>query len=48
VNELYTCGYIKQGICLRFTTYLRLIYVKGNLIIRIHRDITGEMWFGVW
>ncbi len=19
---------------------------KGNLIIRIHRDITGEMWFG--
>jgi hypothetical protein len=18
----------------------------GNLIIRIHRDITGEMWFG--
>ena len=20
---------------------------KGNLIIRIHRDITGEMWFGV-
>lgn len=21
--------------------------VKGNLNIRIHRDITGEMWFGV-
>ena len=20
---------------------------KGNLNIRIHRDITGEMWFGV-
>jgi hypothetical protein len=20
---------------------------KGNLIIRIHRDITGDMWFGV-
>ncbi len=21
--------------------------IKGNLNIRIHRDITGEMWFGV-
>ena len=21
--------------------------VKGNLNIRIHRDITGKMWFGV-
>ncbi len=21
--------------------------LKGNLNIRIHRDITGEMWFGV-
>jgi len=21
--------------------------VNGNLNIRIHRDITGEMWFGV-
>jgi hypothetical protein len=20
---------------------------QGNLNIRIHRDITGEMWFGV-
>ena len=23
-----------------------LTEIKGNLIIRIHRDITGEMWFG--
>ena len=24
-----------------------LVYiVQGNLKIRIHRDITGEMWFG--
>ncbi len=21
--------------------------INGNLNIRIHRDITGEMWFGV-
>jgi hypothetical protein len=21
--------------------------IQGNLNIRIHRDITGEMWFGV-
>ena len=22
--------------------------VMGDLNIRAHRDITGEMWFGVW
>jgi hypothetical protein len=23
-----------------------LTEIKGNLNIRLHRDITGEMWFG--
>ena len=29
-----------------FSEMIVCIY-QGNLNIRIHRDITGEMWFGV-
>lgn len=44
---LYRCPPDCSGFKLTRELGKGFVTCKGNLIIRIHMDITGEMWFGV-
>ncbi len=46
-NKLDLCQYCRWFSAAEYYIEMMGYVVQGNLIIRIHRDITGDMWFGV-